>query len=124
MLYKVLAEITIFLHFLWILFLIFGVFAGIRYKFARVVHISALAFALVIQTLGWYCPLTYLEAWLREKYEPASVYKGPFIIHYLEKVIYIELPQGVITAVTIFLCVLYVWIYSRKPWLRHKRIKD
>lgn len=112
--YKILAEMTISLHFLWILFLIFGAFAGVRNKFAKIAHFSGLVFALVIQIFGWYCPLTYLEVWLRQKYEPVSAYKGPFITHYLEKIIYIELPQGVITALTILLLVLNVRIYSKK----------
>jgi hypothetical protein len=114
MVYKVLADIVVFVHFLWILFVIFGVFWGIRNKKVRVIHIFALAFAIIIQVFNWYCPLTHLEAWLRAKHDPALSYTGSFIPNYVGKIVYINLSPSLILVLTVFLCGISAWLYLRR----------
>lgn len=114
MLYKILADIVVLIHFLWILFLIFGAFAGIRNKNIKIIHISGLVFAFVIQIFGWYCPLTDLEVWLRSKHDPSLAYAGAFIIHYVEGVIYIEISPWLIFALTLLLIGFNTWFYLGK----------
>jgi len=114
MIYKVLADIVVFVHFLWILFLIFGVFWGMRNQKVKVIHIFALAFAIIIQAFNWYCPLTHLEAWLRAKHDPTLSYTGSFIPYYVEKIVYIELPPASIFVLSIFLGGLSAWLYLKK----------
>jgi hypothetical protein len=41
-------------------------------------HGLGLAFSIVMQVFGWYCPLTHLEFWLRAVH-PATIYPGSFI---------------------------------------------
>jgi len=120
MVYKVLADIVVCVHFLWILFLIFGVFWGIRNQKVKVIHISALAFAIVIQVLNWYCPLTHLEAWLRAKHDPTLSYTGSFITHYVEKIVYLELPPSLILVLSIFLGGISSWLYLKSNKQRTK----
>ena len=67
MVYKVLADLVMFAHFLWILFLILGGIWGVKIRVVKVVHIGALAFAFVINVFGLTCPLTDLEVWLAGK---------------------------------------------------------
>jgi hypothetical protein len=114
MLYKIIADMVITIHFLWILFLLFGAAWGIKNRKAKIIHIAGLTFALTIQVFDWYCPLTYLETWLRSKYSPASSYSGPFIIHYIETIVYIELPRSLVLISSILLCVINAWLYLRK----------
>lgn len=114
MLYKILADIVVLIHFLWILFLIFGAFAGIRNKTIKIIHISGLVFAFVIQIFGWYCPLTDLEVWLRSKHDPSLAYAGSFIIHYVEGLIYIEISPWLIFALTLLLIGFNTWFYLGK----------
>jgi hypothetical protein len=114
MVYKVLADIVVFVHFLWILFLIFGVFWGIRNRKVKVIHIFALAFAVIIQVFNWYCPLTHLEAWLRAKHDPSVSYAGSFVTHYIEKIVYIELSPTLIFVLTIFLGGFSSWLYLKR----------
>lgn len=111
MFYKVFADIVVFVHFLWILFLFFGAFWGIRNRAVRILHISGLAFAFVIQIFDWYCPLTHLEFWLRSKHGLALAYTGSFIIYYVEKMVYLELSRSLILIFTVFLCGLNAWLY-------------
>lgn len=114
MFYKVLADIVVLIHLLWILFLISGALWGVRNKGIRIFHISGLIFAFVIQIFDWYCPLTHVEVWLRAKHDPALSYKGSFIIHYVEKIIYIELSSNVVLILTVIVCGFNTWVYLRK----------
>jgi len=114
MLYKIIADIVVSVHLLWILFLIFGALWGRRNSTVRIIHISGLAFAMIIQVFDWYCPLTDLEVLLRSKHNPALSYTGSFIIHYVEKIVYIELSRELIFALCIILCGINAWLYLSK----------
>lgn len=114
MLLKIGADIIVLIHFFWILFLFFGAIWGVRSSRVKVFHLFGLFFAVLIQVLGWYCPLTHLEFWLRSKHNPGLVYIGSFIVHYVEKVVYLELSQTTIFIFTIFLCLFNTSIYLWK----------
>ncbi len=114
MIYKILADIVVIVHFLWILFLIFGVLWGIRNSRVRDVHLFGWVFAIILQAFDWYCPLTYLEIWLRERHDPALSYSGSFIPHYLEKIIYTDLSPGLILVASIFLAGISIVVYVKK----------
>ncbi|MBI4767597.1 MAG: DUF2784 domain-containing protein [Deltaproteobacteria bacterium] len=111
MVYKILADLMVLFHFLWILFLFFGVFWGIRYKAVRLFHLFGLGFAFFIQLFDKYCPLTHLEVFFRAKQNPATNYSGSFIIYYMEKIIYLQIPQALILILTILLCGFNLFIY-------------
>jgi len=114
MFYRILADSVVLIHFLWILFLIFGAFWGRKSNTVKIVHVSGLVFAFIIEVFNWYCPLTHIEVWLRSRHDPSLTYAGSFIIHYLEKVIYIELSRHLIALLTIFLCGFNAWFYIGK----------
>lgn len=114
MILSILADITVLIHLLWILFLILGAVAGVKYRAAKIIHLSGLAFAFVIIMFGWYCPLTYLEVWLRQQHDPALSYTGSFIAHYIEKLVYLEMSHSALMVLTILLVGFNIWIYGRK----------
>jgi len=112
--YKILADIVVLIHFLWIIFLFLGALWGVKNKAVRISHLSGLAFAFFIQIFDCYCPLTHLEAWLRSRHDPLLTYTGSFIIHYVEEVVYVELSRILILFFTLLLCGIHVWIYLRR----------
>lgn len=111
MFYKILADGVVLIHFLWIVFLCLGLFWGVKNKIIKLFHLSGLAFAIILQIFGWYCPLTDLEIWLRSRYDPSLSYQGSFIIHYIEKIVYLEIPRSLILFLTILICALSLWFY-------------
>ncbi len=115
MFYKITADIVVLLHFFWIVFLIFGAFIGRRQRRIKILHIGGMGFALLIQIFGWYCPLTYLEVWLRGMHGPSESYRGSFIINYVQKLVYIELSGKIILIATIFLLLISAWVYLYNP---------
>jgi hypothetical protein len=112
--YSISADIIVFLHLLWIIFLIFGAFPGRRYKLVKIAHIGGVIFAVFIQVFGWYCPLTHLEAWLRTMHDPSQSYSGSFIIHYIEKLVYIGISPKIILLLTALIALMSVYVYLRK----------
>ena len=114
MLHKIFADFVVSVHFLWILFLIFGALLGVRNKAIKYIHLSGLLFAILIQIFGWYCPLTHLEFWLRSRHNPSIAYAGSFIIHYMERLVYLEISQTGILLATIGLVIFNSWLYLRK----------
>ncbi len=114
MLYRISADVVVLIHFFWILFLLFGGFWGVKHRIVKIFHLSGLILAFILQLTDWYCPLTYLEVWVRSKHSPFLTYTGSFIVHYIEKIVYIEVSRSIILVLTIVLCGLNVWIYFRK----------
>ncbi len=106
---------VVILHFFWIIFLIIGALPGRRSRWIRRIHISGILFAILIQFSGWFCPLTYLEVWLRRMHDSSQQYEGSFIIHYVEKVVYVDLPPKMILIVTICLALISAFVYLYKP---------
>ena len=113
MIYKILADLTVFFHLAWIVFLFVGAFWGVRNRWVKVFHLFALSFAFLIQILDWYCPLTHLEAFLRSRHDPSLSSAGSFIIYYLEQVVYLQVPPYVISIGTILLCGVNLLVYFR-----------
>lgn len=118
MLYKISADIVVLIHFLWIVFLFLGAFWGIKNVVVKIFHLSGLVFALIIQVFDWFCPLTHLEVWLRSRHDLALTYTGSFIVHYVERTVYIELSRTLILVLTLILCGLNMWLYLRKRRLQ------
>lgn len=112
--YKILADAVVLVHFLWIVFLFLGGIWGRRSGTVKIFHLSGLAFALIIQIFNWFCPLTHLEFWLRGKHNPDLTYTGSFIIHYVERIVYMEISQTIVLLFTILLCGFNALFYLKK----------
>ena len=106
-----LADAVVVIHFLWILFIIFGGFWGRKYRWVRHLHIAALLGAACIEITGWYCPLTLLEVWLRIQSPSGLGYSDPFVVHYLERLIYVAVDRRLIVLLTLLVCGVNGWFY-------------
>jgi len=125
MAYKIFADTIIVVHFLFILFMLFGFFLTLygiffRHKFFdrwlfRLLHLLGIFYVVSLSILGKYCPLTILENELRLRYEVYSVYSGSFIVHYLEKLVYPDVNPLVIQIPTVFLAIFTIVVFIIKP---------
>ena len=125
MLYRLLGDAVIILHFLWILFILLGLLIGIKYGRLIWVHLGGLVFTLILNIGGWFCPLTYLENYLYSLYNPRLTYPGSFIGQSLQKLIYLDVDEAYLRiAAVIWVAVNmggYVLLFKRnivgtKPW--------
>lgn len=129
MIYKILADVIVIIHFLWILFMLLG-FLLILYsilsrnkkllflRLFRVVHLCGIFYVASLAILDKYCPLTLLETHLREK-AGYRIYQGSFIIHYIEKLVYPEVEPQVIIIPTIGIAIFTIISFIIYP--PHKR---
>jgi hypothetical protein len=116
--YKILADLVVVAHLLWIVFLLFGALIGVRYRPVKYLHIAGLGYAIVMQVFGWFCPLTHLEVFLRAKHDPSLGYSGSFISYYLEKIIYVEISGTIIFVLTVVLCAFNAFVYLSREFKR------
>ena len=89
MLYRLLAEITVLVHALFILFVVLGGFVAWRWRWIPWLHVPCAVWGALIEFAGWVCPLTPLEIRFRRLAGEAG-YEGGFIEHYLTEIIYVE----------------------------------
>lgn len=116
-LFVVAADVVVALHLLWIVFLILGAIPGRRWVWVKWTHLASLTFSVVLQIFRWVCPLTHLEIWLR-KLGGAQPYEGTFIRHYVERIVYAEIPRVMVFTGTLVVIAFSAWMYFT-PKSRH-----
>ncbi len=87
MLYRVLADLVLVVHLLFIAFVVAGGFAAVRWPRLAWAHVPCFVWGALIEFAGWICPLTPLEVRLRIASGQAG-YSGGFIERYLLPIIY------------------------------------
>ena len=107
-----LVDITITVHLLWILFLVFGFVFALKSSRIAYVHLGGLVFALVLNALGWYCPLTHVENYFRSLHDVHSIYSTSFMMKYLEDLLYPDIPVNLLRGGEIALTALYILVYA------------
>ena len=65
--YELAAELTIFIHFLFIIFVVLGSLLSLLNLKLIICHLLCVAWGVYIELSGEICPLTYLENWLLKK---------------------------------------------------------
>lgn len=110
--FGIFADLTILIHFLWILFLIFGSFIGVFHKKIKYIHIIGLIFSVFLQIFNLTCPLTYLENYFRKLAEE-EYYTQSFISFYLEKLVYINISPKIIFILTLIMIAFHTIVYIK-----------
>lgn len=114
--YEIAAALALASHLAWILFLVFGGWIFRRHFWIRVAHLAGVAAAIAMGLLWISCPLTHLEQEFRRRAGLAS-YAGSFVMHYLETVIYPDLPFWVFNVALGVLAAWNVVVYVRWPFV-------
>lgn len=89
---KLMADILMFLHFLWVVFMLVGFPLAIYFKNnrLRLVHILGLTAYIFLAVVDWYCPLTLGEEYFRQMESPGFSYNGSFLAAWVGRLIYVE----------------------------------
>ena len=90
MIYQVLADTVAVLHFTFVLFVVLGALLVLKWRRVAWLHVPAAIWGVLIEFVGWTCPLTPFENVLRMK-AGQQAYSGGFIEHYTLPVLY---PEG------------------------------
>lgn len=87
MAYSLLANLVVILHLLFIAFVLFGGLLVFWRPWLVWIHLPVAAYGVLIEWVGWICPLTPLENRLRHL-AGAEQYEGGFVETYLLPLIY------------------------------------
>ena len=121
------ADVILLLHVLFVAFVVIGlllilvgkvrVWSWIRNPWFRLIHLVAISVVMVQSWLGLICPLTTIEMALRSR-AGDTVYSGSFISHWLESILYYQVPPWVFVVcyMTFGAAVVASWF-----WIRPRR---
>jgi hypothetical protein len=114
------ADLIVLLHFLFVLFVVFGGVLALWWPRIVWLHVPAVVWGVWIEFSGSICPLTPLENRLRRA-QGGTGYQGDFIAHYILPVLY---PEGLTRSHQLALGVLAlsvnVFVYAL-VLARHRR---
>lgn len=119
---KEIATSILFIHLLWIA----AVIVGAAFTRGRPVwtglHIASLLWGIVIEVAPLTCPLTMAEQYFEVR-AGIPTYHGSFLMHYLDAIIYPNLPWWLVATVGVLICALNLGIYGWRfiVWLKTKR---
>lgn len=104
MTYRILADLVVGVHALFVVFVVAGGLLALRRPWVAAAHLPAAVWGALIEFRGWICPLTPLEKSLRAAAGGAG-YQGGFIEHYLLPVLY---PAGLTRGVQLVMGCLVI----------------
>ena len=110
--YEFLATLTLIIHFLFIIFVIFGGLLFFIKAWTLYFHVPAFIYGAYVEFTQRICPLTYLENYLLTKANLAT-YSTTFIQNYLYAIIYpVNLTKDTQINLAISLIILNAVIYG------------
>lgn len=107
MVYRLLADLVVLTHLAYLAFIVAGGFLAWRWPRLVPFHLAALLVGLVSITVGFDCPLTNLERWLRRR-GGEQAYTSGFVDHYVKGRVY---PAGHDGAVELLIGTLVLVAY-------------
>jgi hypothetical protein len=110
------ANLMLAIHLAWLTLVIFGAIWTRGRPVWTVLHILALIWGIVVELGPWPCPLTLAEGYFEAR-AGLSAYRGSFLLHYLDAIIYPNLPSWIVIAAGVAVCALNLSIYGRR-WHR------
>lgn len=121
MLYRILADLVVLVHFGFVLFVVLGGLLALRWPRAAWIHLPAALWGAGIEFAAGICPLTPLENHFRRLGGEAG-YTGGFVEHYVLPVLYPDgLTRGVQLALGMFVLVLNIVVYAI-VWRRRSKV--
>lgn len=110
--YHAMAIAVLTVHLLFIFWVVGGVLLTARRGTLRWVHIACLAYSILIEVLPWPpCPLTLLETWLEAR-AGITPYHGSFLVHYLDALVYPNVPVLWLVAGAVAICAFNLGVYG------------
>jgi hypothetical protein len=116
MLYRILADALVLVHFAFVVFVVLGGLLALRWPKAVWVHLPAAGWGAYIELSGGICPLTPLEVSLRQAGGEAG-YSGGFVEQYVIPLLYpAELTTDIQVVLGIVVVLVNVAVYGFVVW--------
>jgi hypothetical protein len=108
--YEILAGTTLALHLAFITWVLFGWLVTPGRRWLRGLHVGSVLYGAFIMASPWACPLTYAENYFKRR-AGLDPYADPFLIHYLEALVYPEANQTLLSVSAVVVCLGILGIY-------------
>ena len=125
--YRIAADLLVIVHFAFIVFVVVGGLAALKWRWVILLHIPAAVWAALIEFQGWICPLT---PWEQELWRLGgrAPYEGGFVAHYILPVVYPDgltrgIQVGLGVGVVVLNVLVYGWLVARATGRRHRRVE-
>jgi len=116
--YAALESAVLLVHLLWILWILLGWMVTRGRPALAWLHIASLVWGIAIELGPWPCPLTLAEQWFKVR-SGRTPYTQGFLVHYLDKLIYPQLPEAVVAWSGAVICTAILGVH----WIRLRRGK-
>ena len=114
------ADIILVIHLMFVLFVVGSLpliwigswmrLSFVRNRYFRLAHLAAIAFVVGESLVGMMCPLTLLEDRLR-----GTASENGFVERWLHRIIFYDVPEGVLTVLYIVFALLVVITWRQIP---------
>jgi hypothetical protein len=110
-------------HLAFIVWVIFGTLVTRGRAWLTGFHLASIVWGIIAEVGPWPCPLTLLE----ERFEDAAglhSYAGDCLVHYLDAIVYPNIPVGVLIGCAVAVCGvnLLVYVFRLARMLRRNRV--
>jgi Protein of Unknown function (DUF2784) len=121
--YRLFADLVVIVHLAFVCFVVLGGLLVLRRPRLAMFHLPVAFYGVLIEWVGWLCPLTPLENALRRAAGDGA-YQGGFVEHYILPVLYprdltrpLQLLLGAL--VLVLNLAIYAWVIWRAAHRRH-----
>jgi hypothetical protein len=119
---EALAAAVLAVHLAWIVWVITGTLWTRGRPWVTAFHLLSLIWGIIVEAGPWPCPLTLAEQSLEAKAR-MHTWTGSFLVHYLDKTVYPNLPDSLITALGVSVCAFNLGIYAWRLWKGRSRAR-
>ena len=106
-----LAVLLLFVHLAWLAVVIFGALWTRGRPLWSALHILTLCWGIVVELGPWPCPITLAESYFEAR-AGLPAYQGGFLVHYLDAIVYPNLPTWIVTSAGVAVCAFNLAIYG------------
>ncbi len=85
--WRLTADAVVLVHVAFVAFVVVGGLLVLRWRWVSRIHVPVVVYGVMISLIGFTCPLTPLEKWLRRRAGSVG-YEGGFVEHYVVPVLY------------------------------------
>lgn len=102
-------------HVAWILWTVFGALFTRGRPWLSTFHLASLGWGIIVELGPWICPLTLAEEYFKRR-AGMQLFQGGFIVHYLDAIIYPDLPVILVAWTGVAICAVSLFIYLYRLW--------
>src|SRR6266699_5131820 len=108
---QALADAMLLIHLAFIVWVMFGALVTRARAWLAALHIVSVVYGMVAELGPWPCPLTLAQNFFEAR-AGLLPYQGPFVLHYLDAIVYPNLPPALVLTSGVLVCFFNLLIYG------------